>query len=88
MVNGTLLNVGKRYEDNLRVIVDQRPKIHLGLDALGNQKNLKRFLIAISLWRQRQSSCKNDHLLEQQQLQLQQSGVILPYIIAVEVHST
>ena len=88
MVNGTLLNVGKRYEDNLRVIVDQRPKIHLGLDALGNQKNLKRYLIAISLWRQRQSSCKNDHLLEQQQLQLQQSGVILPYIIAVEVHST
>ena len=49
MVNGTLLNVGKRYEDNLRVIVDQRPKIHLGLDALGNQKSLKRYLIAISL---------------------------------------
>ena len=88
MVNGALLNFGKIYEDTLRVIVDQRPKIHLGLDALGNQKNLKRYLIAISLWRQRQSSCKNDHLLEQQQLQLQQSGVILPYIIAVEVHST
>ena len=40
MVNGTLLNFGKRYEDNLRVIFDQWPKLHLGLDALGNQKIL------------------------------------------------
>ena len=38
MVNGTLLNFGKRYEDELRVIFDQRPKLHLGLDALSNQK--------------------------------------------------
>ena len=37
---GTLLNFGKRYEDNLRVIVDQLPKLHLGLDALSNQKIL------------------------------------------------
>ena len=41
MVNGTLLNFGKRYEDNLRVIVDQWPNLHLGLDALNNQKILK-----------------------------------------------
>ena len=41
MVNGTLLNFGKRYEDNLRVIFDQWPKLHLGLDALINQKILK-----------------------------------------------
>ena len=40
MVNGTLLNFGKRYEDNLRVIFDQWPKLHLGLDALSNQKML------------------------------------------------
>jgi hypothetical protein len=39
-VNGTLLNFGKRYEDNLRVIFDQRPKLHLGLDVLSNQKIL------------------------------------------------
>ena len=38
--NGTLLNFGKRYEDNLRVIFDQWPKFHLGLDALSNQKLL------------------------------------------------
>ena len=38
LVNGTLLNFGKRYEDNLRVIFDQWPKLHLGLDALSNQK--------------------------------------------------
>ena len=37
MVNGTLLNFDKRYEDNLRVIFDQ---LHLGLDALSNQKIL------------------------------------------------
>jgi hypothetical protein len=36
IVNGTLLNFGKSYEDDLRV----RPKLHLGLDALSNQKIL------------------------------------------------
>ena len=41
MVNGTLLNFGKRYEDDLRVIFDQWQKLHLGLDALSNQKILK-----------------------------------------------
>ena len=40
MVHGTLRNFGKRYEDNLRVIFDQWPKLHLGLDALSNQKIL------------------------------------------------
>ena len=41
MVNGTLLNFGKRYEDDLRAIFDQWQKLHLGLDALSNQKILK-----------------------------------------------
>ena len=41
MVNGTLQNFGKRYEGNLRDIFDQWPKLHLGLDALSNQKILK-----------------------------------------------
>ena len=41
MVNGTLLNFGKRYEVDLRVIFDQWQKLHLGLDALSNQKILK-----------------------------------------------
>ena len=41
MVNGTLLYCGKRYEDGLRVIFDQWPKVHLGLDMLSNQKILK-----------------------------------------------
>jgi hypothetical protein len=40
MVNGTLLNFGKRYEDKLRVIFDQLPNLHLGLDVLSNQKIL------------------------------------------------
>ena len=40
-VNGTLLNFGKRYEDDFRVIFDQWPKLYLGLDALSNQKILK-----------------------------------------------
>jgi hypothetical protein len=40
MVNGTLLNFGKRYVDDLRVIFDQCPKLHLGLDVLSNQKIL------------------------------------------------
>ena len=37
MVNGTLLNFGKRYKDNLRVIFDQWPKLHLGLDVLSKK---------------------------------------------------
>ena len=37
VVNGTLLNFRKRYEDDLRVIFDKWPKLHLGLDALSNQ---------------------------------------------------
>ena len=41
MVSGTLLNFGKRYKDKLRVICDQWLKLHLGLDALSNQKILK-----------------------------------------------
>jgi hypothetical protein len=41
VVNGTLLNFGKRYEDDLRVIFDQWPKLHLCLDALSNQKIVK-----------------------------------------------
>ena len=41
MVYGTLLNFGKRYEDDLRVIFVQWPKLHLGLDALRNQEILK-----------------------------------------------
>ena len=36
MVNGTLLNFGKRYEDDFRIIFDQWPKLHLGLDALNH----------------------------------------------------
>ena len=40
MVNGTLLNFGKRYEDNKGVILDQWPKLHLGLDELSNLKIL------------------------------------------------
>ena len=30
---------GKRYKDTVRVIFDQWPKLHLGLDALSNQKS-------------------------------------------------
>ena len=37
MVNGTLLNFGKRYDNNF----DQWLKLHLGLDALSNLKILK-----------------------------------------------
>jgi hypothetical protein len=40
MVNDTMLNFDKRYEDDLRVIFDEWPKLHLGLDALSNQKIL------------------------------------------------
>ena len=32
MVNGTLLNFGKRYENDLRVIFDQWQKLYIGLD--------------------------------------------------------
>ena len=41
MVIGTVPNFGKRYKDVLRVIFDQSQKLHLGLDALSNQKILK-----------------------------------------------
>jgi hypothetical protein len=41
LVNGTLLNFSKRYKDNLSVIFDQWQMLHLGLDALSNQKILK-----------------------------------------------
>ena len=41
MVNGTLLNFSKIYEDDLRGILDQWSKLQLGLDALSNQKILK-----------------------------------------------
>ena len=41
IVNGTLLNFGKRYKDDLRVTFDKWPKLHLGLDVLSNQKILK-----------------------------------------------
>jgi hypothetical protein len=40
MANGTLLNFGKRYKDDLGVISYQWQKLHLGLDALRNQKIL------------------------------------------------
>ena len=45
MVNGTLLNFGKRYEDDLRVIFDQWQKLHLGLDAAKQSKNLRYLII-------------------------------------------
>ena len=48
MVNGTLLNFGKRtkrYEDDLRVIFDQWQKLHLGLDVLHCKKFVCHFLI-------------------------------------------
>jgi hypothetical protein len=41
MEYGTVLNFGKRYEDDLRVIFDRWSKLHIGLNALGNQKILK-----------------------------------------------
>ena len=41
MVNGTVLNSSKRYKDDLMVIFDQWPNLHLGLDALSSQKILK-----------------------------------------------
>ena len=33
MVNGTVLNFGKRYKDNFRAIFDPWSKLYLGLDA-------------------------------------------------------
>ena len=50
MVNGTLLNFGKRYKDDLRLIFDQWPKMHLGLDALSNQKILNGIYYTIGKW--------------------------------------
>ena len=41
MVNDTLLNFSKRYKDDLMVIFDQWPKLHLGLYALSSQTILK-----------------------------------------------
>ena len=41
MVNDTVLNFDKEYEDNFSVIFDQWPKSHLGLDKLSNQRILK-----------------------------------------------
>ena len=41
MVRGTLLNFGKRYEDDVRVSFDQSPKLNLGLDVISNRKILK-----------------------------------------------
>ena len=48
MVNGILLNFGKRYDDDLRVIFDQWQKLHLGLDSLSYQKNLEWYLVHTS----------------------------------------
>ena len=39
-----MLNFGKRYEDDIRVIFDQLKKLHLGLDALSNQTILNIYL--------------------------------------------
>ena len=36
-----MINFGKRYEDDIRVIFHQWQKLHLGLDALSNQKILQ-----------------------------------------------
>ena len=41
MDNGTLLNFGKRYLDDLSIIFDQWHKLHLGLDALSSHKILE-----------------------------------------------
>ena len=45
LVSGTLLNFNKKNKDKLRVILDQWLKLQLGLDALGNLKNLKMYLV-------------------------------------------
>jgi hypothetical protein len=49
IVNGTLLNFGKRYEDNLRVIFDQWTKLRFGLDALSNQKMVSSIHLILKL---------------------------------------
>ena len=45
MVNGTLPKFGKDFDDDLKVIFDQWPKLHSGLDVLSNKKNLERCLM-------------------------------------------
>ena len=40
IVNGTLLNFGKRYKDNLRAIFDQWPKLQLRCGWLSSKKTL------------------------------------------------
>ena len=62
MVNGTLLNFGKRYKDDLRVIFDQWPKLHLGLDALSNQKILKGVYYSVAAQARKQEHEKNTYL--------------------------
>ena len=39
MVNGALQNFVKRCKDNLKVIFDQWPKLHLSLNTLSNKKS-------------------------------------------------
>ena len=41
MVNGTVLNFGNIYRNDLGVIFDQWLNLHIGFDALSNQKILK-----------------------------------------------
>ena len=41
MVNGTVLNSGKRYKDDLMVIFDKWPKLYLGFDAEPKIQTLK-----------------------------------------------
>ena len=57
MVNGTQIKFGKRYEDDLRFIFDQWPKLHFGLDALSKILNgiywlhfYLKYLLEISCW--------------------------------------
>ena len=49
MVNGTLLNFSKRYKDDLPVIFDQWPKLHLDFECAKQSKNLKRYLVYMIL---------------------------------------
>ena len=59
-VNSTLLNFGKRYEDELRVIFDCWQKLRLGLDALSNKKILKGIYYIstrMARWRKIQINC-------------------------------
>ena len=44
MVNGTLLNFGKRYEDDLRAVA----KVALRFGCAKQSKNLERYLLNIS----------------------------------------